>query len=121
MIALRPCPHREILPGPLATAEDLATWAAELALTPCPACAAPPPPEPPPLPDLPPDVAAVLRVDGRAGALRAQAYLDATGLPAELLPAVADALAHQPGTGPYWRRWWATWRGGVLLDLLPAQ
>jgi hypothetical protein len=51
----------------------------------------------------------------RAGALAAQATLDALGVGEALYGAVAARLAEQPGTGPWWRRWWAGWRSGVLL------
>ena len=109
-----------ILNGPLATAADIAQWTADLAAEPCARCAAPPPAPRAPLP-LPADVAEALRHDGRAGAVKAQRALDAIGVPAELLPAVAETLQAQPGTGPWWRRWWSSWRGGVLLSLVPAR
>lgn len=118
---MRACPHREIIPGPLATPTDLLAWAADLDVAGCPRCAAPVArPEPAQLPPLPANVAAVLAQDGRAGARRAQAVLDALGVGATLYPAVAAHLQAQPGTGPWWRRWWAGWRSGVLLDAAPA-
>jgi len=114
---LRPCPHRETIAGPDATPPDLAAWAAALAAERCAACCVPVPVAPPvePLPVLPDDVADALRQEGRAGALAAQATLDALGVGEALLGAVAKRLSEQPGTGPYWRRWWAVWRGGALL------
>lgn len=115
---LRPCPHREIIPGPLATPVDLLAWAADLDAAGCEQCAAPA--HPAPLPPLPADVAAVLAQDGCQGARRAQATLDALGVGAEWHRAIAARLAAQPGTGPWWRRWWAGWREGALLDAAPA-
>ena len=117
MLALRPCPHREVIPGPLATLADLAAWAAEHATTPCPACAAPVAHAQPvaALPPLPADVALALVHEGRTGARRAQDALDALGVGAELYPAVVARLQAQPGTGPYWRKWWAKWRGGAIV------
>ena len=89
---------------------------AALAAEGCAACATPPPVEPLPAADpLPPEVAAALRQEGRDGARAAQATLDAAGVPDALLPAVAARLSEQPGTGPFWRRWWAGWRGGALV------
>ena len=82
---------------------------------PCTACTAPLPVEAAPPPTLPPEVAAALRQEGRDGARAAQAALDAMGVGEGLLPAVAARLSEQPGTGPWWRRWWAGWRGGALL------
>ena len=118
---LRPCPHRECIPGPDATPADLAEWAATLAATGCAACATPPPVEPLPAADpLPPEVAAALRQEGRDGARAAQATLDAAGVPDALLPAVAARLSEQPGTGPFWRRWWAGWRGGAMVAAMVA-
>ena len=118
---MRPCPHREVIPGPLATPTDLATWAAELAADPCPRCAAPPPVPPLPAePALPPEVAEALRWEGRTGARRAQRALDALGVGAALLPAVARRLSEQPATGPWWRRWWAGWRGGAVIEAEPC-
>ena len=40
---------------------------------------------------------------------------DLNALLKQLLPAVAARLSEQPGTGPWWRRWWAGWRGGALV------
>lgn len=119
---LSPCPHRELIHGPLASPADVAAWAAALAAAGCAACCAPVPVAPPaaPLPALPDDVAAALRQEGRAGALAAQATLDALGVGEALLGAVAARLQEQPGTGPWWRRWWAGWRGGALLDAVGA-
>jgi len=111
---LRRCPHREILLGSLATPADLAAWAAALASAPCAACSAPVAPPAPVLP-LPPAVALALAQDGRDGAKRAQAALDALGVDASLYPAIRARLASQPGTGPFWRRWWG---GGVLVELV---
>ena len=117
MTPLRPCPHREVIHGPLATLADLAAWAAEQAATPCPVCAAPVAPAQPvtALPPLPDAVALALVHEGRAGARRAQAALDALAVGAELYPGIVARLASQPGTGPYWRRWWANWRGGAII------
>ena len=115
MTPLHPCPHRECIPGPLATPADLAEWAASLAAERCAACALPLPLPVEPLPALPPEVAAALRAEGRDGARAAQAALEAAGIPAALLPAVAAQLSAQPGTCAAWRRWWAGWRGGALL------
>lgn len=114
---LRPCPHREIIPGPLATPLDLAQWAADLDAAGCPACSAAPVarPEPATLPPLPAEVATALAQDGRQGARRAQAALDALGVGEALYGAVAARLQAQPGTGPFWRRWWAGWRDGALV------
>jgi hypothetical protein len=117
-----PCPHREIIPGPDATPADLlarmgrgprrrGVRAMRLPVA---------RPQPAPLPPLPPNVAAVLAQDGRQGARRAQAALDALGVRAEWHGAIAARLSAQPGTGPWWRRWWAGWRDGVLLDAAPA-
>lgn len=115
MTPLRPCPHRETIPGPDATPADLAGWAATLAAATCPQCAAPPPVEAAaPADPLPPDVAAALRWEGREGAARAQVALDAMGVGAGLLGAVAARLSEQPGTCVGWQRWWAEWRGGAL-------
>ena len=116
VMPLRPCPHRELIPGPDATLADLAEWTATLA-APCAACVevAPLPVEPAADP-LPPEVAAALRQEGRDGARAAQAALDAMGGGEGLLGAVAARLSEQPGTGPWWRRWWAGWRSGALLD-----
>lgn len=121
-MTLTPCPHREVLLGSLATPADLAAWAAEQAATPCPACAAPvaPPVELAPCLPLPPAVALALAHEGRAGARRAQITLDALSLGDDVLPAIAARLASQPGTGPYWRRWWAGWRDGALLAAHPV-
>lgn len=117
MTPLRPCPHRETIPGPLATPADLAAWTAALAAERCAACCAPAAVAPPaaPLPALPDDVADALRQEGRAGAVAAQATLDALGVGGALYGAVAARLQEQPGTGPWWRRWWAGWRGGALV------
>ena len=117
LVTLTPCPHREVIPGPLATLADLAAWAAEHAATPCPACAAPVAPAQPvaALPPLPDAVALALTHEGRAGARRAQVALDALAVGAELYPAIAARLRAQPGTGPYWRKWWAEWRGGAIV------
>jgi len=114
---LRPCPHRETIPGPLATPADVAQWAATLAAEECEQCSAPPLPVAVPVAAaaLPDDVAAALRQEGRAGALAAQAALDALGVGEALYGAVAARLSEQPGTGPWWRRWWAVWRGGALV------
>jgi hypothetical protein len=120
MNPLRPCPHREIIPGPLATPAALLAWSAALAAEGCERCAALPAPAPASLPPLPPDVAALLAQDGKAGARRAQQALDALGVGEELHGAIAARLAQQPGTGPWWRRWWAGWRAGALLDAAPA-
>lgn len=119
---IRPCPHRETIPGPDATAEHVARWTADYAAEICLACvsARAPAPEPPPEPEprhpaLPAEVYAALLVDGRRGALRAQRLLDTLRIGDDLLPAVADVLACQPGTSPFWKRWWATWRSGALI------
>ena len=113
---LSPCPHRELIPGPDATPDDMAEWSATMAAEAGAACAAPAPVEAAPAADpLPPEVAAALRQEGRDGARAAQATLDAAGVPDALLPAVAARLSEQPGTGPWWRRWWAGWRGGALV------
>lgn len=118
---LRPCPHREIIPGPDATPADLLAWAADLDAPGCAQCAAPVArPQPAPLPPLPAEVATALAAEGRQGARRAQAALDALGVGAGLHGAIAARLSAQPGTGPWWRRWWAGWRSGVLLDAAPA-
>lgn len=124
MTPLRPCPHRELIPGSLATPADLAAWTAAYAAETCARCATPllvRPEPPPPLPELPAEVLAPLLVDGRAGALAAQRALDALGVGPELLPAVADLLASRPGTGPFWRRWWAGWRDGALVAAAPQR
>ena len=113
-MTLSPCPHRELIHGPLASPADVAAWAAALAAEPCAACCAAAPVAPP-VEALPDDVAAALRQEGRTGAARAQAALDALGVGEGLLPAVAARLSEQPGTGPWWRRWWAGWRGGALV------
>ena len=119
---MRPCPHREIIPGPDATPADLLAWAADLDAPGCARCEAAPVArhQPAPLPPLPADVAAALAQDGRAGARRAQAALDALGVGAEWHGAIAARLSAQPGTGPWWRRWWAGWRCGALLDAAPT-
>jgi len=115
MTAIRPCPHREVLLGSLATPADLEVWTATFAAETCPRCVAPAPrPELPPLP-LPAEVASVLAQEGRAGARRAQAALDVLEVGAELLPAIRQRLAQQPGTSTSWQRWWASWRGGALF------
>lgn len=120
---LHPCAHREIIAGSLATPDDMAAWAAELVAMPCPACAAASPaPAPPAEPaPLPLDVVHLLSADGKAGALRAQAALDAMGVGPELYPGIAAQLSRQPGTGLWWRRWWATWHEGVLLGVAPPR
>jgi len=105
--------HSILLLGSLATPEDRHE-AAALATAPCAACSAPAAPPAPALP-LSPDVAAALAHDGSAGARRAQAALDALGVGRELYPAIAARLQAQPGTGPFWRRWWAGWRDGALV------
>jgi hypothetical protein len=93
----------------------VAQWAATLAAEECEQCAAPVAAPVEALPALPDDVAAALRQEGRAGALAAQATLDALGVGEALYGAVAARLSEQPGTGPWWRRWWAVWRGGALV------
>ena len=118
MTPLSPHPHRELLPGLDATPADVAAWAAALAAEGCAACCCAAPVAPPvaaPLPALPDAVAAALRQEGRAGALAAQSALDALGVGESLYVAVAARLSEQPGTGPWWRRWWAGWRGGALV------
>ena len=118
---MRPCPHREIIPGPDATPADLLAWAADLDAAGCAQCAAPVArPQPAPLPPLPAEVATALAAEGRQGARRAQAALDALGVGEALYGAIAARLAAQPGTCVGWRRWWAGWRSGVLLDAAPA-
>ena len=113
-MTLSPCPHRELIHGPLASPADVAAWAAALAAEPCAACCAAAPVAPP-VEALPDDVADALRQEGRAGAARAQAALDALGVGEALLGAVAARLSEQPGTCVAWRRWWAGWRRGALL------
>lgn len=110
---MKACPHRETLFGSLATDAARAAWAAELA-TPCHACTAPVPPAGP-MPALPEAVALALVAEGKAGAKRAQAALDALEVGRELYPAIVARLSAQPGTGPFWRRWWAGWRDGALV------
>lgn len=122
MIPLRPCAHRETIPGSLATREDLDLWATAYAAETCQACAAPPPPPPKtaPLPELPAEVAAALLWERAEGARRAQRLLDKLRIGDDMLPAIADRLAHQPSTSPYWMRWWEAWRDGALLRAAPA-
>jgi hypothetical protein len=121
---LRPCPHRETIPGPDATAEDLTAWTTAYATEICLACVSSQAPEPTLPPELesplPSEARAALLIDSRRAALRAQRVLDTLGIGDELLPAVAHLLACQPGTSPYWKRWWATWRGGALIAAYQA-
>jgi hypothetical protein len=115
---LRTCPHRELIAGSLATPADLAAWAAEQAAAPCERCDAPVAALTPtrPLPPLPEPVALALSHDGRDGARRAQRELDRIDVAPDLYPAIVAQLRAQPGTGPFWRRWWSGWRDGALVN-----
>ena len=107
-------------PGPLATPADLLAWAADLDAAGCARCEAAPVArhQPATLPPLPVEVAAALAAEGRQGARRAQAALDALGVGEALYGAIAARLAAQPGTCVGWRRWWAGWREGALVGAI---
>lgn len=117
MTSIRPCPHREILAGHLASTSEIAAWAAKIeALPPCRDCAAPVTHHPiADLPPLPSEVAIALTAGGCDGAKLAQATLDALAVPEALYPAIAARLAAQPGTCVKWRAWWSSWRRGALV------